>query len=304
MVYANLLADAWALTRKTPKLVWFIFFPSLAGVFVFLVEVVWQYYVLATEFGNVDPSSGWAYLQVVVDFIMRSGLVGWTVFAALFIVFFSFLIPTWVQASLILSVRHRADNPESKFSIRRKIIDGFDYFVPLLELRGALLVFDFLTVSLTVLSLYRYTHDLIAWTSLWPLVIGYLLIVAVVQIFVSFAAFYVVREDCGFSRAIKKSISLVFMHFTETLWLVLMMGLVNLRVIVNAVVVLGVPSGLIFLATYLSGSAWQSFFMTLAVVLGVFLIGASAYLTAVLEVFSTAFWERSFSHFLQQQEDY
>jgi hypothetical protein len=173
-----------------------------------------------------------------------------------------------------------------------------------LELRGALLVFDFLTVGLTVLSFYRYTHDALPWNRLWPLVIGYLIIAIFVQIFASFSAFYVVSEDCGFSRAIKKSISLVFMNFTETLWLVLMMGLVNLRVIINAVVVLGVPSGLIFLGTHLSGSVWQEIFMTLAIVLGVFLIGASAYLTAVLEVFSTAFWERSFSHFLQQQEDY
>jgi hypothetical protein len=302
MIYANLLAEAWEITRRTPKLTWFIFFPSLAGVFVFLVEAVWQYYVLATEFGNVDPSSGWAYLQITVDFIMESGMVGWTIFAALFVLFFNFLIPTWVQASLILSVKHRGDTPEAKFSIRRKIIEGFDYFVPLLELRGALLVFDFMTVGFTVLSFYRYTHDQPLWSMLVPLIITYSIVAVIVQVFVSFSAFYIVHENCSFSRAIKKSVSLVFMHFVETLWLVLMMALVNLRVIVNAVVVLGVPSGLIFLATYLSGSDWQEVFMTIAIIVSFILIAASAYLTAVLEVFSTSFWERSFSHFIQEQD--
>lgn len=303
MVYANLLADAWSLTRHTPKLVWCIFFPSLAGVFVFLVEAIWQYYLLAHEFGQIDSASGWAYLQLVVDFIMDSGLVGWTIFAALFVIFFNFLIPTWVQGSLILSVKFRAENPTAKFSIRKKIIEGFDYFGPLLELRGALLVFDFMTIGMTVVSFYRYTHDLLPWQHLWPVVVTYYGIAAVVQVFTSFSSFYMVAEDCGFGRAIKKSASLVFMHFTETLWLVLMMALVNLRVIVNAVVVLGVPSGLIFLATSLSGSTWHQFFLWLGILLGVFLIGASAYLTAVLEVFSTSFWERSFTHFLAEESD-
>lgn len=301
MIYANLLADAWELTRRTPKLTWFIFFPSLAGVFVFLVEAVWQYYLLATEFGSIDQASSWIYLQQILQFILNSGLVGWTIFGVLFVLFFNFLVPTWVHASLILSVQHRAENVDKKFSLRRKIIEGFDQFVPLLELRGALLVFDFVSITMFVLSLYRYYHDQWFW-NVWPFLVGYAIVAIFVQIFVSFSSFYVVCEGVSFSQAIKKSICLVFMNFTETLWLVIMMALVNLRVIINAIVVLGVPSGLIFLATYLGGSDWYNLFVTIAVVFGIILIAASAYLTAVLEVFSTSFWERSFSHFLEQQK--
>lgn len=77
--------------------------------------------------------------------------------------------------------------------------------------------------------------------------------------------------------------------------IILLMVLVNFRIIVNVLVVLGVPLGILFVASYFATSSWFSFAVGTVIIIGVVLLGLSAYLTAIVEVFSTAVWERAFT---------
>ena len=300
MRYTRLIAEAWDLTTHTRKLTWFTLVPSFVAVIIFIVEVVWQYFLIT---GKDDPNSMTTYWEKVTEFwsfLLDSELLGWSFFIIIFFAFFSFILPAWIQATLILSVRQKFNKPESYFSLRHKIIEGFEHFFPLFEFRALQSPFDFTGIVLFTLMLYR--ADWI-FEILLPVMIGFSIFALIAQVFLSFAPFFVVFEKVPFMQAVKKSIAFVFLHFNQTLGLALIMMLVNLRVILNAAVVLGVPTLIFGLAAYLSGSGWSTFLIVLAMIVGLGLVGLAAYFTALLEVFSVACWERTFTKLRAKQRE-
>ena len=301
MKYLQIIAQAWQLTVENKKLIWFAFVPSFVGVLVFMLEIGWQYFLLSEEFGTVQ--SGYL-LQKIGDFfrlLTENNLLGLGIFLLIFGVLFYFLFPAWIQSTLILGVRHRFNDATSPFSLRQKIIDGFEYFVPLFEVRAILAPFEFTTIALFTTTLYRYYHGDI-FDFLFPIIIGYAVASLFVGLLFTFAPFFVVLQKQSFTRSIKRSVGLVFLHIGNTVGLYLLMLLINIRVIVNVVVIFGVPALIFAIATYFSDSDWLGTFLILGGMIGVVLVALAAYLTAILEVFSVAFWERAFVGFLEQQK--
>ena len=124
-----------------------------------------------------------------------------------------------------------------------------------------------------------------------------------IHFFVVFMPFYLVCEEEEFFKSLTKSFGLVFLNFGKTMSLFLVMILVSLRVIVNVVVVIGVPLGLVSIATYFATSNFYTVFLSLAGMLSLILVCGAGYLTAILEVFATSFWYRAFQVFEAAKND-
>ena len=114
----------------------------------------------------------------------------------------------------------------------------------------------------------------------------------------SFAPYFIVCEKKTLSTAIKKSVSIVFLNFGKTMSIILLMFLVNFRILINVVIILGVPLGVLLAMTYFANSVAT----VLSVLVGIALLGFAAYLTAIVEVFSTAVWTRTFFEMREQQK--
>lgn len=298
MKYVRILADAWALTTSTKKLTWFVFAPSVAFIIMFIAEVAWQYVMAGEEFGWIEVGRTYEVIGDSVSMVSHSGM-GWLVITLIAIgALLLFVLEPWIHATLILSIRQKFDQPKRRLSLRKQLFDGHAHFVQLLEYHALLTPFSMVSLILYTASFFRYTHG---GDTFYSVFLPFLIIMGVFSIFTHFffifMPFFLVCEKEEFFKAMTRSVGLVFLHFGKTVSLFLVMILVNLRVIVNAIVVIGVPVGLISLATYFATSAYYSLFLGFAGLVSLVLIAGAGYLTSILEVFAVSFWYRAFQVF-------
>ena len=293
MKYIQVIHDAWDLTTSSQKLKWFVFVPAFASVIAFVAEVAWQISMFSTEFGILESGSVFGALKEIFFFVQSHGLLVWGVFFLVFVLLFEFVLPAWITSTLILSIRHKFSTPNEYLSLRHKMIEGFKYFFPIFEIKAILSPFTFVSIGLFTATMYRFYHDGF-FNALLPLIIIYSIGALIIQIFLSYCNYYIVFEEETVKPSIQKSISLVFLFFGRTMMVILLMILVNVRILVNVIVILGVPLGIMAALSYFASSSWFTLAMILAWILGIALTALAAYLTAIVEVFSTAVWVRTF----------
>ena len=113
----------------------------------------------------------------------------------------------------------------------------------------------------------------------------------------SFAPYYLVVDDESISGALKKSASLVFLNMVPTLGILFIMFLINFRVVVNILVILGVPIGVFAAITIFNNSTAT----ILSILFGMALFGLAAYITSITTVFSTGLWIQAFEILKRRQ---
>ena len=298
MNYAKVIHSAWQLLVDVPKLKWFAFVPSFIAVLIFVLEVCWQLYLYFSEFGVLENKVSFELIGTLVGFLFEHHLMLWAILAVIIILFFGFVVPSWMQGVLIASSKFKFENPGQYLSLRQKMLDGFGYFFRIFELRAILGPFEFVSIILFAATFYRYYHDSL-FDLILPLLIIHIIISFFIQIFLAFVPYFIVEEDVSLSEAMKKSIGLVFLNFGATLAIILLMVLVNIRIIINVVVILGVPVAIFAAFFYFT----STFVITLTILLGLLAMALAAYLTAIVEVFSTAVWERSYTALKKKRED-
>jgi hypothetical protein len=302
MKYTKVLHDAWNFASENKKMVWFAFLPSFVTVLIFVAESSWQGFFMFEEFGKIEHGTVFNKIGSFIDFISIHHLWIWFIFLLFVIFLFSFVFPAWIQSTIILSIRQKFTAPEKKLSLRQKTIEGSNYFFKMFEFHAIISPFSFLTIIFYFLAFYRYTHGDTSHFFFTILII--LAIIAVfVNLFFAYAPFFIVCEKESVSTSLKKSIGLVFLNFGKTVGLILLMLLVNLRVIINVLVVFGVPIGIIYLTSLFTKSDWLFTVSVIGGIIGgIVMLGLAAYLTAILEVFSLGFWERAFTTLRQEQK--
>ncbi len=289
MNYVQVVSQAWKLVISHPKFKWFAFVPSFVAVLIFVLEVFWQLYLYFTEFGILENKLSFELVGNLFAFLFQHHLMIWAILAVIFVLFFGFVVPSWMQSVLILSSHQKFEEPEKYLSLRQKMIDGCRYFFRIFEFHAILGPFEFISIILFAATFYRYYHDSL-FQFILPLLIVHIVISFFLQIFLAFTPYFVVVEDISLGEAMKKSISLVFLNFGATLSIILLMILVNIRIIFNVIVILGVPIAIFAAFFYFT----STLVITLTVLLGIVAMALAAYLTAIVEVFSTAAWERTF----------
>lgn len=287
MNYGRIIKDSWSLTVENPRIKWLVLIPSFFGVLIFTVEIAWQMYLYADKYDLMGITATEGY-GMLLGYVTDNGLWGVSIMAALLIAVFMFIVPLWVQGTLILCVRHKLVCPDVKFLLRPKMLKGFEYFFPFFKFEAATSIFSLLSIAFFAASIHRYFGSL--FELIWPVIVGYAFVAMIVNLFLSFAPFYIVTQNLSTSQAIKKSAALVFTHLGETITIMLLMFLVNFRMLLNVIVVLGVPIAV--LAAFTLFSTKTAIF--LSVIFGLLLVALAAYLTAIMAVFMTAVWALSF----------
>ncbi len=289
MRYAQIIQDSWELTTDNPKLKWLVFVPSFVAVIVFVAEVSWQLYLYLGEFKIIDSHFTIESIRTIVNFLAQNHLLGWFIFVLIFILFFAFVVPSWVLGALILGIKQKIIFPQKYCSIKQKLVSAYDYFFQLFEFHAISGLFSLWSIALFTATFYRYFHDSL-FKLLWPFLVIYTIFAFFISVFLSFTPYFIVCEKEPLTSAIKKSIGLVFLNFGRTISIMLLMLLVNFRVLLNMIIVLLVPIGIFAAFTYFTNSLILGF----SVIIGIGLLAITAYLTAILEVFSTTVWIESF----------
>jgi hypothetical protein len=287
MLYGKIIKDSWHLTVESPRIKWLVLIPSFFGVLIFTIEIAWQLYLYADKYDLMGITATEGY-GMLLGYVTDNSLWGVSILAGILIALFMFIVPLWVQGTLILCVRHKLISPDVKFQLRPKMLKGFEYFFPFFKFEAATSIFSLLSIIFFAASLHRYFTSLFEFV--WPIIVGYAVIAMIVNLFLSFAPFYIVTQNLSTSEAIKKSAALVFTHLGETITIMLLMFLVNFRMLLNVIVVLGVPIAVLAAFTLFSTKTA----IVLSIIFGLLLVGLAAYLTAIMAVFMTTVWALSF----------
>ncbi len=303
MKYSKVLHEAWDFASSHKKLVWFAFLPSFVTVLIFVAESSWQGFMLFEEFGKIKHGTVYKGVGSFFEFVSQHHLWTWFVLLLFVVFLFSFVFPALIQAGIILSIRQNFINPAKRISLRQKIIEGTNYFFKMFEFHAIVSPFSFLSLLFYFLAFYRYSHGDTS-NFLFKVLMAMTIIAIPVNFFLAYTPFYIVCEKEDLSTSLKKSIGLAFLNFGKTIGLILLMVLVNIRVIINVLVVFGVPAGIVYLTTIFAKSDWlYTLSVSGGIIAGVFALGLAAYLTAILEVFSLGFWERAFTDLVKAQKE-
>lgn len=289
MDYRAIMASGWRSANQCDRLKWLIFIPSFVAVFIFVVELIWQSYLYLGEFGMIEQTLTIEKVSEILGFLVSNNMIGWFIFGIIFLILFIFIVPSWLQGVLITTLHQRAEHPEKKCLMRDNILKGFDYFFPLFELHAIKSLFSAWSIALFVATFYRYFHD--SWfIFLKPIFVLYFIFAVIFTIFLAFAPYFIVCRGSTVSVGIRKSVGMVFRNFRSTLTMFFLMFLVGLRVVLNVVLILGIP--IFVLAAF---SFWTvSVAVVASIVFSFFVLCLVAYLAAILETFSRAFWVHGF----------
>lgn len=303
MDFAQVIHDAWRLTIQTSKLKWMCFFTGFAAVMVFVAQILWQAGLLSEELGFLEHSFVYKTIEDVIRFLIQNNLIGWAVFVLIFVLLFQFVFPSWILSSLILGIYRKYKHPSKYLSSRQIVMDGFQYFPKLIELHAIFSPFSFMTITLFSMTLFRFYHGDIFFKIFLPLILVFSVFALIVNVFTVFCPFFIVLEDVPVMSSIKKSIGLVFINFGVTMSVIVLMILVSFRIILNVIVVIGVPLGLFFALSYFGQYSWFGIAMTILILFSVGILALSAYLTAIVEVFSHGVWIKVFLLLREKQEE-
>lgn len=117
-----------------------------------------------------------------------------------------------------------------------------------------------------------------------PIVLIYSIIVLATVILTPYVKFKLVVENEKFSIAVKESIMLAVSQPVVTLRLVLVWLILNLRIILNIIIMVWVPAAIFYLAYILNLHETTGFYIILSII-GVLLFLLIAYINSIIEAF-------------------
>ena len=267
------------------------------AVFIFALKVAWQGYMYAGKLGYLG-NSGFSFDTVadITGFLSNNSLWDWGIVLVVITLLFMFVIPSWIDSTLILCVDHKLKTPDNYLSTKQKMLKAFGFYFRMFELNALLGIFSIVSITLFTATVFRFFNSSLL--AIFGVVIGiYAIIALVVNMLFSFAPYYLVLDNESISGALKKSASLVFLNMVPTLGILFIMFLINFRVVVNILVILGVPIGVFAAITIFNNSTAT----ILSIIFGIALFGLAAYITSITTVFSTGLWIQAFEILKKKQ---
>ena len=297
MNYTAIIKDAWQMTLESPKIKWLIFVPSFMAVLIFVLEMGWQISLYLAKLDVIGDFISLESIRRLIGFLAENGLIGISIVAVVVILLFMFVIPPWITGTIILCIRQKCWHPEKQIHNRQKLVQGLGHFFPLFEFNAATSIFSLIPILLFTATFFRFFDTWFEFA--WPVIAVYSIIALFINLFISFTPYYIVTEKMKVVEAIKRSFALVFLNFGATLMIFLLMLLVNLRILLNVAVVVGVPLAIV--AAFVLTKSSTIFMLTMLI--GTALMCFTAYVSAIVTIFSTGVWYLSFEILKQRQKE-
>jgi hypothetical protein len=189
---------------------------------------------------------------------------------------------------------------DGKKSIRQAMGKGTNWFFPMFEFIALSGTFSF--VNFILLNIRLYMLDI--WSSgiVMVLVIILGLCVFATGLMWPYTKLIIILEDRPVFDAIKHSTSLAIQNFFSTAKFVLLEGVLVLRFLLNTIVIIGIPSLIIYAAAernWLQYAGVKYFVIILVVLLAL----ATVYINALIEAFFTTYWYTIYKRMKSEEQE-
>lgn len=291
------VSQAWDITRQYKRrLFWYGFIPALLGMLVGTVYVLYQVVAFREYFyGDVEYRE---IIEQALGFLLADGTPTLLLIGVVILVLIGYVtVPIFCKCSLVFLVEKILKKEDLEAGVRI----GFMRFMPMFEfgaLKNAISPTSFLSqISFALRNLGGFFQLLI------PVFVVLMVFGVVGLFFFAYVPQVIVLQRKTLMEAVSASTRLTFRYFSETLRLFLLLLLIELRVLVNIAIILFLPVGIVTIMGLFGSAIWlQGIGILVSGVVGIVLICAAAFISGVLEIFSTAIWTIAF-HTLTPDEE-
>lgn len=263
---------------------------------------MYQYSVLkSTDFlsKQVEKLSIVAYGEQIQVFATQNNDLFTASIVLLVILFLGwYFIPMLVEGA-IANLTHKAVEDKA---VRRGMTSALFRFFPLFEAHTIKKLMSVTTFIMIFTLMAQFFDPKMAIVFL-PLIIFFATIGMIALFFFSFTTQSIVLEKETFTDSIRRSSSLVLDNFRRTLTILLIILLIELRVLINVVIVLALPFLLVSMSSLFAYFALESAGLIAGAVVAAVAFFITAYLTGILLAYSQIIWSLAFLSFVAEDED-
>ncbi len=294
-----IIAEAWEMTKEHKKeLFWYGFVPAFFGMIVSTVYVLYQFFAFRHFIlGERDTLKYGQILQEAWQVIRHTGGLPWfiIVFAAIVLIGY-FFVPAFCRGALVFLIEKikKGEVPEKGFQA------GLFRFLSVFEfgaISGFASPFSFLTEASFVLRNVP---------ALFPLLAPILIILMFFGLIALFLFAYVpqaiILQRGHLMNSVAKSAHLSLHFFSETFRLFLLFLLIELRVLLNIIIILFLPVVVLAITSLFASTFLRGFGMVLSGLVVLFLLSVASTISGTLEIFSTAVWTLAFHQLTPEEE--
>lgn len=311
MKYRAIIRDAWSLTQENKKLIWwFAFLPAVLSTLVSIGYFVYQFYALWTSpfvrrAAAGTPDIFMTIMRRVLDFVSNNpGFGAALIVVAAILGLIYLMLPVFTQGALIQSVaKIRRGEP---VNIAEGVSFGLSSFLPLFEYHLLIKTFSAFSVLTEAVFVFRSFGPGPFILFSWIFVI--FLVVAVIFTFLfTFADYYIVLEKRPVFRSILKSSGLVIRQWHHLIFMLLLMGIISIRIVVNILFALLIPILFILPIILFASFTLTGVGMIIGGIVGLIALYFASYFVGTFHVFTVAVWTFTFlelnSHEPEEKED-
>lgn len=304
MDYKQVIREAWQLAQTHKSFMWcYAFFPELlallVGIFSFVYQIAafWKSPIFRNYQGDSFFHDVFSY--IVSFFSQQTSLAIVAIVIAAILILLYFTLPVFSKAALVQLIARKRNGQAVK------AIDGVSYgflhFLPLFEYRLLIRTFSFFglvtELSFVVRNLGTGAFELLIIPFILIFVVAFVLL-----LLFTYSEYFIIIDNQNMIQSISSSVRLVVRHWQHTFLMLILMGLITIRIFLNILLVLLIPSVIIISTAVLATFALAKVGLVIGCVIALVGLYFSAYLGGILEVFSTAVWVFTFLELTTKEE--
>jgi len=291
----KIMLPAWNIIKDDSKIKTFYIIPWLLSILFLTILLVYQsIYTYVELFWNKE-----AALEIILKFFHSDYVIETIIWIGIFLIIYFILIPIF-EWWLIKYIDFKDNNKEISKS------EAFWYwlynFFPLFEFNN--LFSEFKIISIINWFLFMLRFFWIEYLSILIYVFLVLLFLSLIlNILFSYSKYIIILENKWVFEAIWISSKITIFNLIRTIKLYFLMLFLNMRVIFNFIVFLSFPLIMIIAIWLITTKIFLIMAILILSVLFILFIWALWYLTAVLEVFTTAIWYYAYKEWKKALEE-
>ncbi len=296
MKYRAIIREAWMQTQENKNLIWwFAFVPSLLSILVGIVYFGYQALSLWNSPYIRSGASGHFFGdligKIVALFETQPGLMVFGIVLVAIVLLAYLFLPVFTQGALIQMVAHiRAGE---KVSVAQGVGYGFTRFLQLFEYHLFIKTFSFVSILTEVTFAFRVLgpepFQIFGWIFALVFVVGLLL-----TLLVTYSEYYIVIDKVGMFSSVIKSSGLVIRQWHHTLFMLLLMSIIIIRIALNVLVTLLVPALVLAPVFLFTSLTLVKIGAVIGALVGLVVLYFASYFLGVFHVFVTTVWTFTF----------
>ncbi len=290
----DIIYPSWKLINEDIKLKKVFFFPGLFSIiFAFFILAYQTIYTYVVFFHKKQEA-----LSVIINFFESKYFFQVLIIFLIFLILYIFLIPIF-EWWLIKYIDSKAkwDKP-AIWDLIWFWINNFLKIFEFSNLSSELKFLAILNIYLFLIRWFKWTH--IKELTIWVLI--FFIFATILNILFIYTKYEIVLEKKWVIWAIEKSKEMAILNFVMTLKIYLFMFLLNIRILINFIVILFFPILVSFLFISSLGIFLKYLSIIILLIVFIWILVILWYLSWVLDIFKTSIWYYAYKKSKQKVE--